>query len=249
MNMGLESSSVLAKILHNCPSLKSLSLESKNFVDDSIPHLQGTWYNITSLAIVEVEHNKDVVQHISCAKMVFSSFRFPSLNEVVVKDLELVAALRVMPSILHLDIENTDAHPSLSPITSRLMSSLRHQSASFSLAPKLHSLRLISKCKVPFDDSIFIEMVESRWFKPGSDLATAIFSMGKACIRSIVLKISWREVDAKVYQLLQNLDAEGLRVVVAGTNGVQLLFTNYGRWDECSRIVSEWALIIKCMIT
>ncbi|KAF9063716.1 hypothetical protein BDP27DRAFT_1334744, partial [Rhodocollybia butyracea] len=59
-------------------------------------------------------------------------------------------------------------------------------------------------------------MVESRWFRPGSELSTAMLTMGRACIRSIVLKFnSMREVDVEIYKPLRNLDAEGLRVVVA----------------------------------
>ncbi|KAF9059691.1 hypothetical protein BDP27DRAFT_1453122 [Rhodocollybia butyracea] len=190
--------------------------------------------------------------------MVFLSFSFPSLKELVVQsemetstwpadafksfvttsscmittftlhglsvlDLDLVAALQVMPSILHLNIDERFTFGlHRSPITSHLISSLQHQSTSFPLAPKLHSLCLFSKYEVPFDDLTFISMVESRWFKPGSALSAAMFSMGKACIRSVVLKFSWRKVDAEIYQPLQNLDTEGLRVVVAGTNGVHV---------------------------
>ncbi|KAF9063705.1 hypothetical protein BDP27DRAFT_1334728 [Rhodocollybia butyracea] len=147
-----------------------------------------------------------------------------TLHGLSVSDVDLIAVLQAMPSILHLEIDDQVDYYShqRSPISSHLMSSLRHQSTSISLAPKLHSLRLISEHKEPFDDATFISMVESRWFKPGSDLSAAMFSVGKACIRSIVLTFSWREVDAEVYQPLQNLDAEGLRVVVTGTNGVQV---------------------------
>jgi hypothetical protein len=252
MRSGLESPSALAKILYSCPSLRSLSLEPEHFFE-TVMDPQGTWDNITSLAII-----KDFARFGgSCMDMVFSSFHFPSLNEVVVKndsflgtwpsdayisfittspcmittftlhgisisDLDLVLALRAMPLILHLDIENFDAHYAKNPITLHLMLSLRLQSMSSSLAPKLHTLRLISKCDVPFKDSAFISMVKSRWFKPGSALSASMLSMGKACIRSVVLKFTWRAVDAKVYKPLRNLDAEGLRVVVIGTNGVQV---------------------------
>jgi hypothetical protein len=217
------------------------------------PTAQGAWHNITSLAIVDENYGQ--ARPKSCAEIVFSSFRFPSLDEVIVKnesyqtwpsdsfvsflstscmvtrftlhgcsvsDLDLIAALRAMPSILHLDIENSKSLSSRSPITSGLMLSLRLQSMSSSLAPKLHTLRLISKRKYPFEDSAFISMVESRWFKPSSALSATMFSMGKACIRSVVFKFTWREVDAEVYKPLRNLDAEGLRVVVVGTNGVQV---------------------------
>ncbi|KAF9063708.1 hypothetical protein BDP27DRAFT_1334734 [Rhodocollybia butyracea] len=156
-------------------------------------------------------------------------------------DSNLVAALRLMPSISYLEVDDSGSDSvdtdslwkeptrfhlgtvvSRSPITSHLMSSLRHQSTSIALAPKLHSLRLISEREEPFDDATFISMVESRWFKPGSDLSALMFSMDKTSIRSVVLKFSWREVNAEVYQPLRNLDAEGLRVVVAGRNGVNV---------------------------
>ncbi|KAF9063707.1 hypothetical protein BDP27DRAFT_1334733, partial [Rhodocollybia butyracea] len=231
---------LLAKILHNYPSLKSLSLEIEPFdvedLDSEVedPMVQGTWCNITCLVI-------RTFWEPSWLKMLFSSFRFPSLNEVVLKDestetwptddfisfvtsssyLDLIAVLRVMPSISYLEIDDLE-YSSESPITSHFMQSLRHQSTSSPLAPKLHSLRLISEREELFDDVTFISMVESRWFKPGSDLSAAMFSLGKACLRSVVLKFSWREVDAEVYQPLRKLDAEGLRVVVAGTNGVQV---------------------------
>ncbi|KAF9045630.1 hypothetical protein BDP27DRAFT_1434637 [Rhodocollybia butyracea] len=240
----------LANTLRNCHSLKKLLLLFDVEVQD--PMAQGTWKNITWLNMME-----PFEQHL---KMVFLSFSFPSLTELIVEsefhkttwpvesfgsfvttsscmitaftlrgisisDLDLIAALRVMPSISYLKIDDiNDIDSAQRTITSHLISSLRHQSTSFLLAPKLHSLHLISvrKSKVLFDDATFIGMVESRWFKPGSDLSAAMFSMGKACIRSVVLTFSWREVDAEVYQPLRNLDAEGLRVVVAGTNGVQV---------------------------
>ncbi|KAF9063706.1 hypothetical protein BDP27DRAFT_1367801 [Rhodocollybia butyracea] len=245
---------LLTKILHNYPSLCSLSLEIEPFdvedLDSEVrdPMVQDTWRNITCLVI-------RTFWEPSWLKMLFSSFRFPSLNEVVLKDestetwpaddfisfvtnssciittltlrglsisdLDLIAVLRVIPSISYLEIDDFE-HSSESPITSHFMQSLQHQSTSSPLAPKLRSLRLISKHEQLFDDATFISMVESRWFKPGSDLSAAMFSMGNACIRSVVLKFSWREVDAEVYQPLRNLDAEGLRVVVAGTNGVQV---------------------------
>ncbi|KAF9063704.1 hypothetical protein BDP27DRAFT_1451142 [Rhodocollybia butyracea] len=259
MVMELSSPAELANILNNCPSLKTLSLELKR-IDQEVrdPTAQGTWHNITSLAIMEQSAEYGSLTG-SCSEMVFSSLRFPSLTELVVKgrpqrtyatdplisfittssciittftiyglsvsDVDLIAALQVMPSILHLEIDDKFDFYSYqqSPISSHLMSSLRHQSTSDSLAPKLHSLCLISKYKEPFDDATFIGMVESRWFKPGSDLSAAMFSAGKACIRSIVLKFCWREVDREVYQPLRNLDAEGLRVVVVGKNRVQVV--------------------------
>ncbi|KAF9075312.1 hypothetical protein BDP27DRAFT_1315869 [Rhodocollybia butyracea] len=230
MNIDLASPPVLANILHNYPSLKSLSLEPDPFEEGDFeelrdPTVQGTWRNITCLVI-------EAFWQPWLLNMAFSSFSFPSLNELVVKskcpttwpvdafksfvttsscmittftlrgftvsDVDLIATLQVMPSLSYLEIDDFKDSSSQSPITSHFMQSLQHQSTSFPLAPKLHSLRLISKWNAPFDDLTFISMIESRWFKPGSDLSAAMFSVGKACIRSVVLTFSWREVDAEV---------------------------------------------------
>ncbi|KAF9063717.1 hypothetical protein BDP27DRAFT_1334745 [Rhodocollybia butyracea] len=125
-----------------------------------------------------------------------------------------------MPDLLHLEI--ADSYK-VSPITSKLLSSLTHQqSGSISLVPKLQSLSL-KNTHGDFDDDDSIGMVESRWFKPGSELSMAMLATGRACIRSVVLDFgSRREVDAEIYKPLRKLDAEGLRVVVSGSNGVQV---------------------------
>lgn len=53
-----------------------------------------------------------------------------------------------------------------------------------------------------------------------------MLAVGRGSIRSVVLKFSWRELDAEVYKPLRVLDQEGLRVVVAGTNGHQVQFAS-----------------------
>ncbi|KAF9060545.1 hypothetical protein BDP27DRAFT_1429981 [Rhodocollybia butyracea] len=98
---------------------------------------------------------------------------------------------------------------------------LHHPSTSLSLVPKLHSLHLIYT-SAAFDDAAFVTMVQSRWFKPGSNLSAEMLAMGRSSIRSVVLKFTLREADADIYKPLRGLDAEGLRVVVTGTNGVQV---------------------------
>jgi hypothetical protein len=153
-----------------------------------------------------------------------------ALSTVYISDLDLLTALQVMPSLLHLEIEEykwpraDHARDRRSAITSTLILSLNQdESTSISLVPKLHTLHLLSHRNTGiFDDFAFMSMVKSRWFRPGSDRCAAMSKMGRACIRSVVLKFDWREVDAEVYQPLRILDKEGLRVVVSGTNGIQV---------------------------
>jgi hypothetical protein len=190
---------------------------------------------------------------VSSSDLVFSSFKFPSLNNLVVfghaawradifssfvsrssctittftlravslSDLELIAALQLMPSLLHFELDQAEG--SKNPISSHLISSLTHyQSTSSSVVPKLHSLRLIYQPVDAFDDAAFVNMVQSRWFKPGSDLSAEMLAMGRGSIRSVVLKFDMRKVVADIYDPLRILDAEGLRVAVVGTNGTQV---------------------------
>jgi hypothetical protein len=73
------------------------------------------------------------------------------------------------------------------------------------------------------DNSAFVNMVDSRWFKPGSDLLVKMLAVGRSSIRSVVLKFTQQEVDTDIYHPLRALDAEALRVVVVtGTNGIQV---------------------------
>jgi hypothetical protein len=122
-----------------------------------------------------------------------------------------------MPELLHLEIDNSGPQPI--PIMTHLISNLtQHRSTSDSLIPKLHTLSL-KHILGTFSAQSFVTMVESRWFKPGSDLSAAMSSLGIGCIRSVTLMFQGK-VDAEVYKPLRILDEEGLRVVVAGSNGV-----------------------------
>ncbi|KAF9065655.1 hypothetical protein BDP27DRAFT_1450122 [Rhodocollybia butyracea] len=179
----------------NLPSLNNLVLDGPG----------GSWRTDTFISFVSRS---------SCTITTFA------LHRISVSDLDLIAAFRVMPALLHFEVNQYG--PSENPFTSHLISSLtHHQSTSIPLVPKLHSLRL----KLPtdaFDDAAFVNMVHSRWFKPGSGLSAEMLAKGKGCIRSVVLKFTSREVNAEIYKPLQILDAEGLRVVISGTNGVQV---------------------------
>ncbi|KAF9060843.1 hypothetical protein BDP27DRAFT_1429606 [Rhodocollybia butyracea] len=238
--------------LHICSHLKSLEIGSITASPQNADLEQGglgTWPNITSLTMAT-----------SASDPVFSSFNFPSLNNLVlydvigrrwqadtfvsfvsrssctittftlrgalfVSDLDLVAALRVMPTLSHfeVDFEVDEYRQPQNPFTSHFFSSLTHrahESSSISLVPKLHSFRLRYESTDAFDDAAFVGMIQSRWFKPGSDLSAEMSAMGRSSIRSAVLKFTSREANTDIYKPLRILDAEGLRVVVTGTNGV-----------------------------
>ncbi|KAF9073305.1 hypothetical protein BDP27DRAFT_1289483 [Rhodocollybia butyracea] len=150
-----------------------------------------------------------------------------TIRGISLSDLDLIASLKVMPSLLHLEVDDKGPIQTMhrSPITPRLIASLiqnqSNETLPNSLVPKLHSLRLLFDGKT-FDDLAFVSMVQSRWFKPGSDLHAAKLTMGIGCIRSVVLKFSRRDVVVESYKPLRVLDEEGLRVVVAGKKGVQI---------------------------
>ncbi|KAF9064925.1 hypothetical protein BDP27DRAFT_1425322 [Rhodocollybia butyracea] len=239
------------EMLPRCPSVKYLELEGWEDARRQQESVHYTSHNITSLAIgagcpisfLEMvflscdlpslnvivldssESGSDnwgtetLISFISRSSCMITTF---TLRGISLSDLDLIAALRVMPSLLYLEFEDhnwnyAETQRAYSPITSKLISSLiLRKSTSISLVPKLHTLHLVSWLDIgTFDDSAFVRMVESRWFKPGSDRSAAMLRMGKGCIRSVVLKFGWREVDADAYNRLQTFDKEGLRVVVA----------------------------------
>ncbi|KAF9028311.1 hypothetical protein BDP27DRAFT_1350130, partial [Rhodocollybia butyracea] len=158
----------LVDALHSCAPLKTLVL---GYIH---PDLEegglGTWRNITSVSLVNGKSSRIVfssfdfpslnklvldggheggpahglVSFISRSSCMITTF---TLRGIHLSDLDLVAALRVMPALLHLEVENKlqpDYLPKYqSPVTSHLLSSLTHDhSTSISLIPKLHSLHL-----------------------------------------------------------------------------------------------------------
>ncbi|KAF9064917.1 hypothetical protein BDP27DRAFT_1405119 [Rhodocollybia butyracea] len=216
------------------PNITSLVIEAGDvFYSLSYMEMVLLSFALPSLRAIVLESNwiepypwstGNFISFISRSSCMISTF---TLRNVSLSDSDLIAVLRVIPSLLHLEINdyispNPQSHHG--PITSHLISSLiQHESIFISLVPKLHTLHLDCHHNTrTFDDSAFVSMVESRWFRPGSDLSAKMSAMGRDCIRSVVLKVDWREVDAEVYKPLWVLDKEGLRVVVAGTNGIQV---------------------------
>ncbi|KAF9060534.1 hypothetical protein BDP27DRAFT_1407072 [Rhodocollybia butyracea] len=235
----------LDEALRSCPSLKflKLGLTLKSVLKDGAPR---THRNITSLSLINGPASEMLFSLFNfpclntlvvdrCAVKLLPN-NFPSfitrpscmitsftLRGISMHDLDLIAALRVMPALLHLEVDQCLDAPR-NPITPHLISGLTHrrQSTSTVLVPALHSLHLRYELTDAFDDAAFVNMIESRWFKPGSDLSAEMLAMGRSSIRSVALKFTSREVDVDIYMPLWVLDAEGLRVVVSGTNGVQV---------------------------
>ncbi|KAF9064914.1 hypothetical protein BDP27DRAFT_1425311 [Rhodocollybia butyracea] len=249
--------SKLVKVLQRCPSVESLELlgwendpkygacytwpnitslvikAGDVFYPKSYMEIVLLTFALPSLREIVLESHRTepypwstetFISFISRSSCMISTF---TLCSVSISDSDHIAVLRVMPSLLHLKINDyTSSNPQShhGPITLHLISSLiQHESTSISLVPKLHTLHLDCHHNTgTFDDSAFVSMVKSRWARPGSDLSATMSAMGRDCIRSVVLKFDWREVDAEVYKPLRALDKEGLRVVVAGTNGIQV---------------------------
>lgn len=138
-----------------------------------------------------------------------------SLSAVAVSDQDLIATLRLLPSLVNFTINSSVTARNKRPITPHFISSM-HAS---SLTPLLLNLCTLSLTihDTSFEDTAFVDMIYSRWLS-GSLAA----SLGVVCLRSLVLHFSRRELidlDEKVYRRLWDLDQMGMRVVVTGRSG------------------------------
>lgn len=227
----------LKQILRDCSSdLESLAIRC--LLNDATDDDDDTniWPNITSLESWDV----------ASLELLFSSFKFPSLREVVFRgpsgwpteafrrfvariktlvlrdlllsDEDLLQILNILPGLHALDIHHYDyGYPEKPcPVTSHLFLSLTltENDLAQSLVPQLKSLVINSGVQTDFDDRQVVTMVESRWVSPSLERSEAI-KKGLG-IQSVVLKFTRRHVDLQLYQPLEKLDKQGLRVVVVG---------------------------------
>ncbi|KAF9075302.1 hypothetical protein BDP27DRAFT_1315849 [Rhodocollybia butyracea] len=149
------------------------------------------------------------------------------LSYVSITDLHLIEVLQHCPSIHNLSIVDCYLE---NPITTQLISKMhvthsllidsQSDFKSMSLLPNLRRLSLRSDFAA-VEETLLVSMIESRWFKPGSDLCATMLTMGISCIRSVVLKFIERDVDMQVYKPLEVLDEQGLRVVVARASNME----------------------------
>ncbi|KAE9408922.1 hypothetical protein BT96DRAFT_807403 [Gymnopus androsaceus JB14] len=141
-----------------------------------------------------------------------------SLSSVTVFDLDLIADLNLLPSLINFSIDGLLNPEGGSPITSRFLSSLTLHDSGSPLLPKLRFLS-IKLHGASFDDVAFVRMVSSRWL-PDPACAAVI---GMDCLRSVVLHFEERGVDENTYTPLYDLDRKGMQVVITGNgaNGIK----------------------------
>ncbi|KAE9408336.1 hypothetical protein BT96DRAFT_849478 [Gymnopus androsaceus JB14] len=257
-NFKIFSHSDMEDILRKCPSLTSLKLagfdDSSDFPEtpstgrsivsldvyeaapESLSSMVFSCFNFPLLTDLKISRDVDEDYVQTWPRKAFDSFISRSactittftIRNVALSDEDVIAALRIMPSLNDFEISDKGLK-SHSPITTQLISSLCCVSPEslptgsiMHLVPKLCSLRLVFTGTV-FDDKAFIKTVRSRWL-PDSKYATIV---GVDCLRSVVLKFRHREVDAEVYKPLLDLDKKGLRVVVSGTKRTKIQYQIY----------------------
>ncbi|KIK53322.1 hypothetical protein GYMLUDRAFT_88395 [Collybiopsis luxurians FD-317 M1] len=145
------------------------------------------------------------------------------ISSIGLSDTDLIAALQLLPSLVILQLDDNDASPKISPITSNFicalepLGALERSISNSTLIPKLRYLSLNFSGN-EFDDLGFISMISSRWLLDSMDTEIT----GVERIRSVEMRFQEREVDATVYQPLQLLDRMGLRVTVCGMNDTKI---------------------------
>ncbi|KAF9072049.1 hypothetical protein BDP27DRAFT_1320996 [Rhodocollybia butyracea] len=187
-----------------CTSVSILKLELCLNWDDSLADAAFSSFTFPSLSRLVISSDTDYPYQGAWPKATLASFiRRSSCNltkleveNVSVSDIDLIAALKLMPSLanLHVDDSPTELNPSGS-----------------ALVPKLRELQLKFN-GLEFDDSAFINMISSRWL-PDAQYASGI---GLSCLRVVTLRFNSRAVNQAVYRPLDYLDKAGMMVVVLG---------------------------------
>ncbi|KAF9072078.1 hypothetical protein BDP27DRAFT_1418434 [Rhodocollybia butyracea] len=211
-----------------CTSVSTLKLELLLNWDDSLADVAFSSFTFPSLScLVIMTHNeypyegpwpkvalRAFLHRSSCKLTVFE------IRNVSVSDIDLIAALKLMPSLINLYIDDTPVGDDpTSPITSQFIRSLHGflwtelNPSGSALVSRLRDLQLTFD-GLEFDDSAFIDMVSSRWL-PDTQYASDI---GLSCLRVATLQFNARAVDQAVYSPLDYLDKAGMRVVVLGTD-------------------------------
>ncbi|KAE9397373.1 hypothetical protein BT96DRAFT_995844 [Gymnopus androsaceus JB14] len=150
-----------------------------------------------------------------------SSFRLTTLSIkfIPLLDTDLIDLLHRLPSLLDLTIDDSRVSDT-SPITLCLLQRL-HASRSSALVTKLQSISLTFSGS-DFSDRDFVDMISSRWnpkaFTGGGDCSSNRDGETLACLRSVVMRFTNRDVDEEIYGPLKNLEAVGMRAVVSGQN-------------------------------
>ncbi|KAF9065133.1 hypothetical protein BDP27DRAFT_1332337 [Rhodocollybia butyracea] len=207
-----------------CTSVSTLKLKLCLHWDDPLADIAFSSFTFPSLSCLAIVGSDELPYEGAWPKATLAAFlRRSSCNltefevkSVSVSDIDLIAALKLMPSLMNLYIDDTHGGDDpMSPITSRFIRSLHGlhwtelRPSGSTLVPKLRELKLTFDGS-QFDDSLFIEMVNSRWL-PDTQYASGI---GLSCLRVVTLRFNNREVDPAVYRPLDYLDKAGMMVVV-----------------------------------
>ncbi|KAE9404490.1 hypothetical protein BT96DRAFT_916836 [Gymnopus androsaceus JB14] len=164
-----------------------------------------------------------------------SSFHLTTLSIkfVPLSDSDLIDVLRRLPSLVHLTVDDSNIPTnSPNPITLRFVQSLHafpHASSAIIPSVLMRSLKSLSltfsgsDAQDGFDDRGFVDVISSRWFpdhyanRYGLDALYSLDSEGGiACLRSVVMRFTSRDVDEEIYSPLKNFEEEGMMVVVVG---------------------------------
>ncbi|KAE9404407.1 hypothetical protein BT96DRAFT_989457 [Gymnopus androsaceus JB14] len=140
-----------------------------------------------------------------------------SIRGVIISDLELIAALHLLPSLVNLSFDDSQQAWE-SPITSLFLSRLTLPESPYDpsaqsqsiLIPKLCSLVIKFK-GTSFDDAAFVKMISSRCREVDEDVYGPLYELDKVRMR-------WgREVNEETeLRPLSNLHRLGMRVVITG---------------------------------
>lgn len=132
------------------------------------------------------------------------------IESLALADSKLIDLLTHIPTLLNFSIDDSYILPTHSPITGRFIESLCATSHHL-IVPRLHSLKLDVGAST-FEDGSVVDMVRSRWI-PGRRTSEQV-----ECLREFTIKFRNRKEIQGVYQPLEDMDRDGMRVVVLWQN-------------------------------
>ncbi|KAF9069398.1 hypothetical protein BDP27DRAFT_1402626 [Rhodocollybia butyracea] len=161
-----------------CTSVSTLKLELRQNWRNSLADVAFSSFTFPSLSCLAIESDAAHPYRGAWPKATLEAFLHRSscnltkfeVKKISVSDVDLIAALKLMPSLVNLHIDDRPAasDDQMSPITSRFIRSLHGfvqtelNPSGSALVPKLQDLHLTYDGS-EFDDSAFIDMVSSRW--------------------------------------------------------------------------------------
>ncbi|KAE9389892.1 hypothetical protein BT96DRAFT_926267 [Gymnopus androsaceus JB14] len=184
------------------PSLKNIHLERNALRERQVrPHIRRSdWRNFDPFMAF--------LSRSSC------SLTTLFIESLALADSKLIDLLTHIPTLLDFSINDSYVLPTQSPITGRFIESLRATSHP-PIVPRLHSLKL-DVGAITFEDGSVVDMVRSRWI-PGRRSSEQLEPRVE-CLRELTIKFRNRNEIQGVYQPLEDMDRDGMRVVVLWQN-------------------------------